>query len=66
MLPKSGIGRAVSYALKLWAGLERYLTIGVAAVDNNHGERSMRTVAMHRKNSMFSASEAGPRATRRS
>jgi hypothetical protein len=59
VLPKSGIGRAVSYARKLWPGLERYLTIGAAPIDNNHTERAMRPVAMHRKNSLFSASDAG-------
>lgn len=59
VLPKSGIGRAVAYTRKLWPGLERYLTIGAAPIDNNHTERSMRPVAMHRKNSLFSASDAG-------
>jgi len=59
VLPKSGIGRAVSYARKLWTGLESYLTIGAAPIDNNHTERAMRPVAMHRKNSLFSASDAG-------
>ena len=59
VLPSSGIGRAVSYALKLWPGLERYLTISAAPIDNNRTERAMRSVAMHRKNSLFSASDAG-------
>jgi FtsZ-binding cell division protein ZapB len=59
VLPKSGIGRATAYARKLWPGLERYLTIGNAPIDNNATERGMRRVAMHRKNSLFSASDAG-------
>ena len=59
VLPTSGIGRAVSYTTKLWPGLERYLTIGAAPIDNNRTERAMRSVAMHRKNSLFSASDAG-------
>jgi transposase len=59
VLPKSGIGRAVAYTRKLWPGLESYLTIGAANIDNDHTERSMRPVAMHRKNSLFSASDAG-------
>lgn len=62
VLPTSGIGRAVSYALKLWPGLETYVTIGAAPIDNNATERAMRRVAMHRKNSLFSASEAGAQA----
>lgn len=59
VLPKSGIGRATAYALKLWDGLEAYITIGAAPIDNNATERAMRRVAMHRKNSLFSASDAG-------
>ncbi len=59
VLPKSGIGRATAYARKLWSGLERYTTIGNAPIDNNATERGMRRVAMHRKNSLFSASDAG-------
>jgi transposase len=59
VLPKSGIGRAVTYALKLWSGLKAYVSIGTAPVDNNATERAMRRVAMHRKNSLFSASDAG-------
>jgi len=59
VLPKSGIGRAVAYARKLWPGLVRYTTIGNAPIDNNATERGMRRVAMHRKNSLFSASDAG-------
>jgi transposase len=59
VLPKSGIGRAVAYTLKLWPGLEAYVAIGSAPIDNNACERDMRSAAMFRKNSLFSASEAG-------
>ena len=59
VLPKSGIGRAVAYTLKLWPGLEAYVAIGAAPIDNNACERRMRAAAMFRKNSLFSASEAG-------
>ena len=59
VLPKSGIGMAVNYARKLWPGLERYVTIGHAPIDNNATERAIRPIALHRKNSLFSASEAG-------
>ncbi len=62
VLPKSGIGRATAYARKLWSGLEAYVTIGAAPIDNNATERAMRRVAMHRKNSLFSASDAGAEA----
>lgn len=59
ILPKSGIGIAVNYTRKLWSGLERYVTIGHAPIDNNATERAIRPIALHRKNSLFSASEAG-------
>jgi transposase len=62
VLPSSGIGRAVAYARKLWPGLEQYTTLGNAPIDNNATERCLRAVAMHRKNSLFSASEPGAEA----
>ena len=62
ILPTSGLGRAVRYTLKLWPGLERYCTIGSAPIDNNATERAIRPIALHRKNSLFSASVAGAEA----
>ncbi|TVR07469.1 MAG: IS66 family transposase, partial [Planctomycetota bacterium] len=59
ILPKSGIGRATSYALKIWDGLKRYCTIGAAPIDNNRTEQGMRPNALHRKNSLFSATVKG-------
>lgn len=59
VLPKSGIGRATSYTLKIWDGLKRYCAIGAASIDNNRTERGMRPNALHRKNSLFSASVKG-------
>lgn len=62
VLPKSGIGRATTYALNQWDGLQAYRTIGEAPIDNNNTERAMRPNALHRKNSLFSASVAGAEA----
>ena len=59
MLPKSGVGKGVRYALKLWDGLTAYVTNPAAPIDNNHTERGMRPNALHRKNSLFSASIQG-------
>jgi len=59
ILPKSGIGRATNYTLNLWEGLKRYCTIGAAPIDNNRTERGMRPNALHRKNSLFSATVKG-------
>lgn len=62
VLPKSGIGKACAYTRKLWDGLERYACDSDAPIDNNFTERAMRPNALHRKNSLFSASEKGARA----
>lgn len=62
VLPKSGIGKACAYTRKLWDGLERYACSGDAPIDNNFTERAMRPNALHRKNSLFSASEKGAHA----
>jgi transposase len=59
ILPKSGIGRAVTYTSKLWPGLTRYPTMSYAPIDNNATERAIRPIALHRKNSLFSASHDG-------
>lgn len=62
VLTKSGIGRATTYALNQWNGLITYLDIAAAPIDNNHTERAMRPNALHRKNSLFSASVKGAKA----
>jgi transposase len=60
-LPKSPMGQAVSYALNQWAALQRYLDDGLLEIDNNATERSLRGVAVGRKNWLFAGSEAGGR-----
>ncbi|MCJ8336175.1 MAG: IS66 family transposase [Epibacterium sp.] len=62
VLPKTGLGIAVTYASNQWHGLQTYCTIGEAPIDNNRTERVMRPNALHRKNSLFSASKAGAEA----
>ena len=59
VLPKTGLGIAVTYARNQWHGLQTYCTIGEAPIDNNRTERAMRPNALQRKNSLFSASKAG-------
>jgi hypothetical protein len=46
LLPKSEAGQAVSYLLKNWLALTRYLEDGTLEIDNNRTERSLRGVAM--------------------
>lgn len=62
VLPKSGMGRATTYALNNWDGLQAYLSIGEAPIDNNRTERAVRPNALHRKNALFSASVKGAEA----
>ena len=51
--PKSGLGAAISYTLNLWENLTRYTTDGTYPIDNNPVERSVRSVALGRKNWLF-------------
>jgi len=56
VLPKSSIGQAISYTLKLWPRLTRYIDNGQVEIDNNLIENSIRGVALGRKNYMFAGS----------
>jgi transposase len=59
VLPKSLIGLAIAYALKNWQALTRYLTEGFLDIDNNIAERTLRHIAVGRKNWMFAGSAHG-------
>ena len=52
---------AVPYSLNQWDALLRYLDDPTLAIDNNLSERTLRRVAIGRKNYMFAGSEAGAR-----
>jgi transposase len=56
VLPKSAIGQAIAYTLKLWPRLVRYIDQGRFNIDNNPIENSIRPVALGRKNYMFAGS----------
>jgi transposase len=47
--------------LKNWAALTRYLTDGDLSIDNNHTERSLRGIAVGRRNWTFVGSDRGGR-----
>jgi transposase len=55
----SDVTRAVHYALGRWKALLRYSTDGRIEIDNNAAERSLRAVALGRKNYMFAGSDSG-------
>lgn len=57
--PKSHIGGAMSYTLRFWAGLTRYLEDGRLEIDNNFTERSIKPFVIGRKNWLFFDSTKG-------
>jgi hypothetical protein len=57
VLPKSGLGEAVGYALRHWEALCRYTEAGHLEASNNFAERCMRPVALGRKAFLFVGSE---------
>jgi hypothetical protein len=57
-LPRSPIGKAVRYCLRLWTQLEAYLYNGHLEIDNNLMENAIRPVAIGRKNWLFAGSHA--------
>jgi transposase len=61
VLPKSPEGDAIAYTLSNWKALTRYLDDGDLEIDNNGAERSLRSVAVGRKNWMFYGSDNGGR-----
>ena len=58
-LPKSSLGKAITYTSKLWPGLKRFLTDPRVPLDNNATERSIRGIAVGRKNHYGSKSQRG-------
>lgn len=59
VLPKSPLGKAAGYALRQWDALTRYVENAILSIDNNLSERTLRMVAIGRKNWMFAGSDAG-------
>lgn len=56
---KALLGEALSYIAKYWAGLELFLTDGRIELDNNAVERTIRPIALNRKNALFAGHDAG-------
>jgi transposase len=61
VLPKSPEGQAIGYTLSNRKALIRYCEDGDLEIDNNGAERSLRGVAVGRKNWMFFGSNNGGR-----
>jgi transposase len=56
---KSDVAAAIRYALTLWDALVRYVDDGRIEIDNSAAERSLRGVALGRKNYLFAGSDRG-------
>jgi len=56
---RSRIAEAIRYALKLWSGLAVFLDDGRIEIDSNTVERSIRPIALSRKNALFAGSDQG-------
>jgi len=56
---KSPTGEALKYIAKYWNGLNLFLTDGRIEIDNNPVERTIRPIALNRKNALFAGHEAG-------
>ena len=56
---KSPLGEALAYIAKYRDGLGRFLTDGRVEIDNNTVERTIRPIALNRKNALFAGHDTG-------
>ena len=56
---KSDTSAAIMYALNLWPALLRYCDNGVIEIDNSAAERSLRGIAIGRRNYLFAGADSG-------
>ena len=56
---KTKLAAAIRYALSRWQGLCLFLDDGHVEIDNNVVERSIRPLALTRKNALFAGSDGG-------
>lgn len=56
---KSPLGEALAYIVKYWSGLKLFLTDGRIEIDSNSVERTIRPIALNRKNALFAGHDTG-------
>ncbi len=56
---KSPLGEALRYITKFWKRLTLFLSDGRIEIDNNPVERTIRPIALNRKNALFAGHDAG-------
>jgi hypothetical protein len=57
--PNSSCGKAIRYLLNHWKELTLFLRVEGAPLDNNVCERALKSVVLHRKNSLFYKTDKG-------
>lgn len=57
--PRSEMAKAITYGTKRWSSLTRFLDDGRLEIDNLIAERSLRGIALGRKNWLFAGSNVG-------
>lgn len=57
VLPKSKLGKAITYTLKQWPYLISYTQHGMAEIDTNYVENTIRDIALGKKNWLFIGNE---------
>jgi len=63
VLPKSALGQAITYCRHQWEKLLVFLQDGRLELDNNRSERTIRPIAVGRKNWLFAFTPAGATAS---
>jgi transposase len=56
---RSALAEAIRYTLHHWEGLVRFLDDGRIEIDSNSVERTMRPIALSRKNALFAGHDTG-------
>ena len=56
---KSRLGEKLAYIRRRWDGLQIFLTDGRVEIDNNPVERTIRPIALNRKNALFAGHDEG-------
>ena len=57
--PRPPLGEALEYIAKYWGGLCLFLTDGRVEMDSSAIERTIRPIALNRKNALFAGHDAG-------
>lgn len=63
VVPKSALGKAITYCLNQWSKLVVFLEDGNLELDNSRSERSIKPFVIGRKNFLFSNTPRGARAS---